>query len=158
METTVRHTDVVTPALLRHARNTYGGAMRGALAEAGYDDVPRNGLYVIGGLALGAGDVPLGQLVRELRISKQAAGQLVDTLVMRGYLERAMDPDDRRKLNITLTDRGRAAAAAQATARERIDAELAARVGAEDVQRMRRALAALVDIGRAQDAGPGDHD
>ena len=158
METTVWHTDVVTPALLRHARNTYGGAMRGALAEAGYDDVPRNGLYVIGGLALGAGDVPLGQLVRELRISKQAAGQLVDTLVMRGYLERAMDPEDRRKLNITLTERGRAAAAAQAAARERIDAELAARVGAEDVERMRRALAALVDIGRAQDAGPGDHD
>lgn len=158
METTVWHTDVVTPALLRHARNTYGGAMRGALAEAGYDDVPRNGLYVIGGLALGAGDVPLGQLVRELRISKQAAGQLVDTLVMRGYLERAMDPEDRRKLNITLTERGRAAAVAQAAARERIDAELAARVGAEDVERMRRALAALVDIGRAQDAGPGDHD
>ena len=87
---------VVTPALLRHARVTYGVAMRTALADAGYDDIPKNGLYVIGGLALGAGDVPLGVLVRELRISKQAAGQLVDTLVMRGYLHRAMDEHDRR--------------------------------------------------------------
>ena len=75
---------VVLPALLRHARYTYGVAMYEALAKAGYEDVPKNGLYVIGGLALGAGDVPLGQLVKELRVSKQAAGQLVDTLVLRG--------------------------------------------------------------------------
>jgi DNA-binding MarR family transcriptional regulator len=156
MGATVWHTDVVNPALLRHARNTYGVAMRRALSKAGHDDVPRNGMYVIGGLALGAGDVPLGKLVRELQISKQAAGQLVDTLVMRGYLDRAMDPEDRRKLNITLTERGRAAAVAQAAAREQIDAELAARVGAEDVERMRRALAALVDIGQMQDGGADD--
>jgi DNA-binding MarR family transcriptional regulator len=158
MEATVWHADVATPALLRHARNTYGAAMRGALARAGYDDVPHNGMYVIGGLALGAGGVPLGKLVRELRISKQAAGQLVDTLVMRGYLDRTMDPDDRRKLNITLTERGRAAAGVQAAARERVDAALAARVGAEDVERMRRALAALVDLGQAQDGVASDPD
>ncbi|NWO68016.1 hypothetical protein GY966_24405, partial [Escherichia coli] len=36
------------PALLRHARHTYGAAMRAALAEGGYDDIPGNGLYVIG--------------------------------------------------------------------------------------------------------------
>ena len=45
--------DVVIPALLRHARNTYGVAMRRALVEAGFEDVPRNGLYVIGGLVGG---------------------------------------------------------------------------------------------------------
>lgn len=157
MEATSWHAGVVTPALLRHARNTYGAAMRGALAAAGYDDVPRNGMYVIGGLALGGGDVPLGQLVRELRISKQAAGQLVDTLVMRGYLERAVDPEDRRKLNITLTERGRAAAATQAIARERVDADLAARVGPADVEIMRRSLAALIDIGHAEE-GDADQD
>src|ERR1700751_3518924 len=132
--------------------------MRAALAEAGYDDVPRNGMYVIGGLAVGAGDVPLGQPVRELRISKQAAGQLVDTLVTRGYLERAVDPDDRRKLNITLTERGRAAAATQAVGREAVDGALAARIGAEGVETMRRALAALVDIGHADGAEAVDHD
>ena len=158
MEATAWYLDVVTPALLRHARNTYGVAMRGALAEAGYDDVPRNGMYVIGGMALGAGGVPLGQLVRELRISKQSAGQLVDTLVMRGYLERAVDPDDRRKLNVALTERGRAAAATQAAARERVDAELVVRIGAADVEAMRRGLAGLVDLGHAQDGEGGDHD
>ena len=48
-------------------------------------------MYVIGGLALGAGDVPLSRLIQELGVSKQAAGQLVDTLVLRGYLERTVD-------------------------------------------------------------------
>src|SRR5487761_726024 len=102
------------PALLRHARTTYGSAMRRSLEKAGYDDIPKNGLYVIGGLALGAGNVPLTVLIRDLRISKQAAGQLVETLVSRGYLVRAVDGEDRRRLVVTLTDRGRAAAATQA--------------------------------------------
>jgi DNA-binding MarR family transcriptional regulator len=140
--------DIVLPALMRHARNTYGIAMHRALAAAGYDDVPKNGLYVIGGLALGAGDIPLGQLVKELRVSKQAAGQLVDTLVLRGYLHRAGDANDRRKLTVTLTERGRAAAAVQAAAREKIDKELAARVGRDNVSRTRKTLAALIDMGR----------
>jgi DNA-binding MarR family transcriptional regulator len=139
---------IVLPALLRHARTTYGLAMRRALNEAGYDDIPKNGLYVIGGMALGAGGTPLGQLVKQLNVSKQAAGQLVDTLVLRGYLERTMDAEDRRKLTVTLTERGRAAAATQAVAREKIDAELLARVGQENISRTRRTLAALIDLGR----------
>lgn len=140
--------EIAMPALLRHARTTYGLAMRKALAEAGYDDVPRNGLYVIGGLAMGAEGVPLGQLVRELRVSKQAAGQLVDTLVLRGYLDRTMNPEDRRKLTVTLTDRGKAAAAAQKAALEKIDAELQNRVGQKDIACTRRTLAVLIDIGQ----------
>ena len=134
------------PALLRHARNTYGVAMRAALVKAGYDDIPRNGLYVIGGLALD-GDHPLGELIDELQLSKQAAGQLVDTLVERGYLERDVDAEDRRRLNIALSLRGRAAAKVQAAARARIDAELLERVGERNVESARRALIALIQIG-----------
>jgi len=135
------------PALLRHARTAYGSAMRGALEEAGYSDIPKNGLYVIGGLALGAaGDIPLAVLIRDLRISKQAAGQLVDALVSRGYLARTVDEQDRRRLVVTLTDRGRAAAATQAAARERVDAALLAKVGQECVAHTRVALAALAEM------------
>jgi DNA-binding MarR family transcriptional regulator len=148
--------EIVIPALLRHARTTYGIAMRLALAEAGYDDIPRNGLYIIGGLALGVNKVPLSQLVKELGVSKQSAGQLVDTLVLRGYLERTEDAEDRRKLNIVLTKRGQAAAAVQAAAREEIDAELAVRVGPENVLRTRKTLAALIDMGREAAEGQVD--
>lgn len=147
---------IAMPVLLRHARTTYGAAMRKALEAAGYDDIPKNGLYIIGGLALGADDVPLGQLVKELRISKQAAGQLVDTLVTRGYLERETDPEDRRKLTVSLTERGRGAAKTQAAARERIDAELIRLVGQENVDRMRHTLGVLIDMGYP--IGLGDED
>lgn len=140
------------PVLLRHARSTYGTAMRHALAEAGCDDVPGNGLYVIGGLALGQS--PLSSIISDLGMSKQAAGQLVDTLVLRGYLERTVDAADRRRLNIALTKRGRAAASAQTAARRQIDAELELQVGADHVQHTRATLAALIAIGRQWT--PGD--
>jgi len=138
---------VSMPALLRHARTTYGTAMRTALEKAGYDDIPKNGLYVIGGLALQSGTHPLGKLIDELRLSKQAAGQLVDALVERGYLEREVDKEDRRKLTVGLTRRGQAAAKVQAAAVARVDAKLLACTAAKDIERTRRTLAALIDIG-----------
>jgi DNA-binding MarR family transcriptional regulator len=140
--------EIALPALLRHARVTYGKSVRQALAAAGYDDMPRNGMYVIGGLGLGAGDVPLSQLIEELGVSKQAAGQLIDTLVERGYLARRTDGEDRRKLTITLTDRGKAAADVQRAAREKIDSALLERVGKENLTRTRKTLAALCGMGR----------
>jgi DNA-binding MarR family transcriptional regulator len=148
--------DLSMPVLLRHARNTYGSAMRRALNDAGYDDIPGNGLYVIGGLALDRDDVPLGQLIREMRLSKQAAGQLVDTLVTRGYIDRSADKDDRRKLTVTLTERGRAAAATQAAAREKVDADLLAKVGRDDLDRTRRTLAVLIDMIDDLESAKGD--
>ena len=135
------------PALLRHARTAYGRAMRAALAEIDIDDMPRNGMWVVGGLAMGAGGVPLGALVRDLGVSKQAAGQLVDTLVLRGYLERSIDSADRRKLTVSLTARGQAAAAAQRAARERIDAELENCVGPAKIAHAREVLGILAQLG-----------
>ena len=150
MEDTPWYENVVIPALLRHARTTYGKAMRAALEEAGYDDIPGNGLYILGGLALSKRNVPLRQLVQELGITKQGAGQLVDALVTRGYLARAANESDRRQLILTLTDRGRAAGEVQRKARERIDAELLKRVGEDDVRAARRALGTLIDMRREE--------
>jgi DNA-binding MarR family transcriptional regulator len=148
MEDTPWYEDVVIPALLRHARTTYGKAMRKALEEAGYDDIPANGLYIIGRMAMREGNITIGELVKELGITKQGAGQVVDQLVMRGYLTRTVDESDRRQLIVELTGRGRAAAAAQAEGRERIDAELVARIGEDDVRAARRALGTLIDMRR----------
>jgi hypothetical protein len=96
------------PALLRAARGAYGNAIRARLAAADCDDMPRNGPYVLGGMANHGGSA--GDLIRQLGVTKQAASQLIDTLVVRGYLERQVDPEDRRRMLIALTERGRAAA------------------------------------------------
>lgn len=134
--------DVAFPAMLRGARGAYRIAIRAALAAAGCDDMPRNGVYVVGAIArTGA---PLSQIITELGMSKQAAGQLVDTLVTRGYLDRAIDPADRRRLNITLAERGEAAATVIRDAVDGVDERLTARVGAEYVAHTRATLGALI--------------
>ncbi|HEY2689815.1 MAG TPA: MarR family transcriptional regulator [Streptosporangiaceae bacterium] len=137
--------EVAFPALLRAARRTYGSAVRAALAEAGCDDMPRNGSYLVG--AIDRTGAPLSQIITELAVSKQAAGQLVDTLVARGYLDRSPDPDDRRRLTITLTERGHAAAATVRAAVEQVDAGLLDAVGADYVAHARATLGALAQAG-----------
>ena len=136
------------PALLRGARAAYGSAIRAALAETGADDLPPNGPYVIGAIARTA--APLREIIPQLGVSKQAAGQLVDTLVVRGYLERSVDPVDRRRLVVHLTERGEAAAELVRSAVEEVDADLVARHGTEDVQTARQVLASLIQSGTSR--------
>ena len=135
--------DLALPALLRAARRAYGSAIGQAQTEAGYEDVPRNGSFVLAAIARTGS--PLSEVIAALGVSKQAAGQLVDTLVGRGYLARSPDVDDRRRLTITLTDRGRDAAAITRSAVQRVDADLLALVGPEYVAHTRATLLALVD-------------
>ena len=96
-------------ALLRAAFRSYGDVVRAAVTAAGFDDLPRNGAYVIGATAKST--LTMQQLPTALGVTKQAFSQLVDSLVLRGYVERAADPDDRRRLRLTLTVRGQEVAA-----------------------------------------------
>ena len=111
--------DIAMAALLRAARAAYIDAVRKALIEAGFDDMPRNGAYVLSAIAQGGGPVisavaqggaSMAGIIRGLGVTKQAAGQLIDTLVLRGYVERREDKEDRRKLTVALTTTGEDAA------------------------------------------------
>jgi DNA-binding MarR family transcriptional regulator len=135
---------VVLPALLRAARGSYGHAIRASLAEAGFADVPRNGAFVLGGIVNQG--VSAGDLVRQLGVSKQAASQLIDTLVVRGYLNRSPDQEDRRRVTLEATERGRAAAAAVRAAVVSVDEELAGLLTAGQLAGLRAGLVALIDI------------
>jgi DNA-binding MarR family transcriptional regulator len=146
------HDYVSIPALLRAARGSYGDAIRARLAEAGFDDMPRNGSFVLGGMANRGGSA--SDLIRELGVSKQAASQLIDALVLRGYLDRTVNPDDRRRLTLDVTERGRAAAAAVRTAIEDVDAELATRITPEQQAGLLAALTALAAIKSGQHKHP----
>jgi DNA-binding MarR family transcriptional regulator len=136
--------EVVLPVLLRPGRGVYGMFIRQALAEAGFADMPANGGYVLG--LIGTSGAALSDVIADLGVSKQTASQLVDTLVVRGYLERSVDPDDRRRVLVTLTERGRAAADVVFATVEEIDARLLAAVGPERLAHTKETLAALVDL------------
>jgi DNA-binding MarR family transcriptional regulator len=136
--------DVSLPALLRAGRSTFGSAIRHALEQAGFDDVPPNGSFVLG--AMNRTGAPLGQIIKSLRASKQSTGQLVDTLVARGYIERSVDPEDRRRQVVHLTERGRSAAIVVRKAVDLVEADLAHRVGTDAISQARMALGALATM------------
>jgi DNA-binding MarR family transcriptional regulator len=140
----IKADDVVIPALIRAARGTYSRAIHERLANAGFDDVPLSGPYVLGGMANHG--IASEDLIRGLQVSKQAASQLIDTLVIRGYLDRRANPDDRRRVTLELTDRGRGAAAAVQAGVQAVDAELLQMIGAQGVASLREGLIALIDV------------
>ena len=132
------------PGLLRAARGAYGDVVRAAFAEAGFDDLPRAGAFVLARVFDSTS--PLADLTRELRISKQAVSQLIDTMVMRGYLERTADSEDRRRMLITLTARGEEAATVAWKAATSVDTELASRLSPEGIAALRAGLIALAQM------------
>jgi DNA-binding MarR family transcriptional regulator len=137
---------VPLPQLMREARDVYRDAVGRALADAGCDDIPRNGVSVLADLARSARQPafsPQADVVASLGLSKQAASQLIDTLVLREYLERRVDPEDRRRMGVRLTDRGRTAAIAIQTAIDGIDVTVARLITADQLHGLRAGLAAF---------------
>jgi DNA-binding MarR family transcriptional regulator len=136
--------DAYIPALLRGARGSYAHTIAAYLAEAGCEDLPRNGPFVLGGMANHRASAV--DMIRGLGVTRQAASQLIDTLVVRGYLSREVNPADRRRMNIELTDRGHAAAEAIGAAIGRVDDELATMITPAELAGLRAGLLALATI------------
>jgi DNA-binding MarR family transcriptional regulator len=147
--------EIAIPALIRAARGSYAESIRRHLAAEGIDDLPRSGAFVLACLA--NGDAAVVDRIRSLGVSKQAASQLIDTLVLRGYLTRQTNPSDRRRITIDLTDRGRAAAGTIYEATCAIDEELSGMISPAELAGLRAGLAALGAIKeRMRPSAPDD--
>lgn len=144
---------LATPTLVRLARGTYARSIRVQLEAIGVDDLPRNGAVILARLDDAAGPRP-DDVATELGVTKQAVSQLIDTLVSRGYVDRGPDPQDRRRISLELTERGRQVVQAVVRGVDAVDAQLADRVSAEQVAAMRSGLAALAQI-KAADTAAG---
>ena len=108
--------------------------------EAG-NDTTMPQFRVLGHLA--DGPLTLSVLARRRRVSLQSMGELVQTLVERGWLERKPDPTDRRQQLIGLTPVGRRHfVRAQTKALQRLT-PLMATLSAEELAAVRIALAGL---------------
>jgi DNA-binding MarR family transcriptional regulator len=79
-------------------------------------------------------------------VSKQAASKLIDLLVVRGFLERKADATDRRRMNLELTERGRAARDMVDLGTSRVDTDLAASVSATQLAGFHAALNVLLSL------------
>ena len=137
--------EIPLPQLMREARDVYRDAIREALDAAGCDDIPRNGTFVLAGLDHRGAEPAFSaqaDVVASLGLSKQMASQLIDTLVLRDYLERRNDPVDRRRMEVRLTGRGRTAANAIRQATDEVEAALSKLVSAGELRGLRAGLAA----------------
>ncbi len=95
----------------------------------------------------------LTRLAELAGITKQSAGEIVDDLVKRGYVERTPDPADKRAKLICLTDRGREAQATGFALFAEVERRWIERYGAERWQEMRSLLEEIVAT-EAPDAVP----
>jgi DNA-binding MarR family transcriptional regulator len=138
---------VAIPYLLRLARGSYGERSRSLLAQAGFDDLPRNAGFILTDLV--GGRRALSDVVAELFVGRPAASAMVDTLVLRGYVERHSDPKEPGRPVLELTERGRAATDVIQTAVDQIDEELEKRLSPEELAGLRAGLAALHEIRNA---------
>jgi DNA-binding MarR family transcriptional regulator len=93
-----------TAALLLGAATQLVDGIQSGMAERGFDDVrPAHGFAFV---RISRGDATMVDVAQHLGISKQAASQLVEQLVDRGYVTRTQHPIDARSSLLALTDRG----------------------------------------------------
>jgi DNA-binding MarR family transcriptional regulator/catechol 2,3-dioxygenase-like lactoylglutathione lyase family enzyme len=140
-----------TPTLMRAARGAYAQAIRAELYAIGVDDLPRNGAFILVGIH--SSGAARQDMMAELGITKQAVSQLVDILVSRGYVDRDADPGDRRRVSLSLTERGEQVVHAVFDGTEAVEAQLRDLVGPGQIESMRSALRALAQIKVAGTAG-----
>lgn len=111
------------------------------IAAAGYDDItPSQGRLFQRVAKEGS---RLTDLAEQARITKQSAGFLVNELERAGYLERVPDPTDARARLIRVAERGARVVALAAEEVEKVEAEWAEHLGAEETIVLRRTLAKL---------------
>ncbi len=109
-------------------------------SEAGNDSTMVQ-IRVLGELS--EGPLTLSALARKREVSLQAASEHVQTLVIRGWVERTPDMTDRRQSLLTLTDEG---ARQLAQVREHVASHftpLIARLPAKEAQAIHQGLVAL---------------
>ncbi|WP_436527554.1 MarR family winged helix-turn-helix transcriptional regulator [Actinoplanes sp. HUAS TT8] len=88
------------------------------------------------------------ELAEHLGVTKQAASQMADELVRKGYVERRPHPTDARARLLTLTDRGRACTRAADEAATEVLLPWADALGPAHLATVRSALAHLTVPGR----------
>lgn len=124
------------------ALHAFLAGFRAQLAETRYSDIrPTHGCVF---RFVREDGMRLTRLAELAGITKQSAGEIVDDLVERGYVERVPDPADRRAKLICLTAKGREAQATGFALFADLERQWIERYGAERWEAMRQLLEEIV--------------
>jgi DNA-binding MarR family transcriptional regulator len=136
--------------LLAIARLHQTHRMRVELAARGFADFRRgDGAWV---RILGEWPRSPGEVAAIVGISRQAATKMADALEARGYVERAADDGDRRRVVLSLSERGRQYERAIVEVVDLLDEAIRSRVPAASLEIAARVLEVLIaDGGEARD-------
>jgi DNA-binding MarR family transcriptional regulator len=134
------------PVLLLGAARTLVDGIDAGVRARGFTDVrPAHGFAFA---LLSAGGATTMELAQHLDVTKQAASQMVEELVTKGYVERRPHPVDARARLIVLTDRGWACTRAADEAAEESLRPWADALGPDRLAALRADLARLATPGR----------
>jgi DNA-binding MarR family transcriptional regulator len=121
------------------------------LAKSGYGDIrPTHGCVF---RFVREDGMRLTELAGHAGITKQSAGELVDDLVERGYVERIPDSEDRRAKLICLTERGEEAQRFGYNLFRELEERWAERYGLDRLEKLREVLEDVA-AGEAPEAVP----
>jgi DNA-binding MarR family transcriptional regulator len=133
-------------ALVLAAGNDLVEKIHAGVVARGFTDLrPAHGFAFV---RLAPSGATVSEVAAHLGVTRQAAAQLVDELVTKGYVERRPHPDDGRAQLILLTGKGWACTRAADQAAAEAVASWAAIVGEDRLRAMRADLAAIAPPGR----------
>lgn len=89
-------------------------------------------------------DVP--QIQKKLNISKPAISYILNTLEKKKYITREIDPKDRRKVSISATPEGKAAAEQSKKKYDEIWHEILTRFGEDNMRQLLKLMSDLDDL------------
>ncbi|RSM49421.1 MarR family transcriptional regulator [Actinoplanes sp. ATCC 53533] len=133
--------------LLSAARALVDGVDAGVRARGFADLRPAHGFAFV---RLAGDGATVGQLAEHLDVTKQAASQMVEELVTKGYVERRPHPDDARARLVVLTPKGWACTRAADEAATELLRPWATTLGPQRLAALRADLSRLATPGRVR--------
>jgi DNA-binding MarR family transcriptional regulator len=127
--------------LLALARRSWIREVRARMDESGFTGYRQSDAWML--RLLLRQPWAIGQLGGAMGITRQAARQLADGMVGRGYATLRSDPDDARRTLVALTRRGQAYARAVSEAQGALNEALRRRVSSADLAAADRVLRAV---------------
>ncbi|MEU2288042.1 MarR family transcriptional regulator [Streptomyces sp. NPDC013178] len=134
--------------MLRAVYNRLTAEIQDAVNAAGLDDFrPVHGNVIP---FVPSGGTTVSTLASQLGLSKQAIAQVVEELERLGYVERRVNPSDRRARLLFLTARGRAVRPVAQAASKEVERRWAELIGPDSLESLRGTLRGLLDTLESQ--------